>query len=438
MTTRAHIATYIPSLPRRAWTLLAADAASAVGSGLVLPFLIIYLHAVRELSLGVASLALSALAGAGFVGGPVAGMLVDRWGARLTLMTALVVSAAGSAWLAFVTTAWEAFGAAAVFGLGVAAFWPAMHSTLASAVSRVQRSSVFSVHYSTLNAGLGVGGVIGGLVVDVRSPFTFQAIFLLDGLTFLLFGASLLFMRDVGRRVAASTARDEPRAGYLTVLADKLFLRVFLLMTLLVTIGYGQLTSIWPAFVAGDGGSTTRVVGFAFGANTFLIVGAQLVVLKKMAGRRRTRGVVALAGLWAASWLVTLGGGGLGGGVAAALAFVLAMALFALGETFMSPSLPPMVNDLAPDRLRGRYNAVYSMSWSIGEVIGPALAGLALAAGLARPFLGALAAACGLVAVAALRLERRLPSNANLVAGIEGVSLEEPPSKEPTVGAHAP
>ncbi|CAN5763010.1 hypothetical protein BH18ACT15_BH18ACT15_12780 [soil metagenome] len=437
MTTKARISAYVPSLPRRAWTLLGADAASAVGSGLVMPFLIIYLHAVRGLSVGVASLALSALAAAGFVGGPVAGLLVDWLGARRTLVSALVVAAAGSAWLAFVTTLWEAFGAAAVFGLGIAGFWPAMHSTLASAVSRVQRSSVFSVHYSTLNAGLGVGGVIGGLVVDVQSPVTFQAIFLLDGLTFLVFAASLLFMPDVGRRVTTSAARDEPRVGYLAVLADRLFLRVFLLMTLLVIIGYGQLTSIFPAFVTGDGGSTTRVVGFAFGANTFLIVGAQLVVLKKMAGRRRTRGVLALAGLWAASWLLTWGAGGLGGGAAAAVAFVAAMALFALGETFMSPSLPPMVNDLAPDRLRGRYNAVYSLSWSIGQVAGPALAGLALAAGLAGPFLGTLAAACGFLAVAALRLERRLPVHANLVAAGVEIPPDDSHSTQP-VGVNAP
>jgi MFS family permease len=435
---KTRVGGFVPALPRRAWTLLGADAVSALGSGLVMPFLIIYLHAVRHLSIGVASLALSAVAAAGFLGGPVSGLLVDRLGGRLALMAALVISAGGSAWLAFVSAPWEAFGAAAVFGVGIAAFWPAMHSTLASAVSVAQRSSVFSVHYSTLNAGLGVGGVIGGLFVDVQSPGTFQAIFLLDSLTFLIFAAGLLFMPDVGGRVTSTAEEDEPRVGYLKVLADKLFLRVFLLMTLVVTIGYGQLSSIFPAFVTGDGESTTRVVGFAFGANTFLIVGAQLVVLKKMAGRRRTRGMVALAVLWAASWLLTWGAGGVGGGTLAAAGFIAAMALFALGETFMSPSLPPMVNDLAPDRLRGRYNAVYSMSWSIGQVVGPALAGAALAAGLAGPFLGMLAASCGLVVFAALRLERELPRHANLVAeGGEASPKETGPPRE-TVSAHAP
>jgi len=93
----------VPELPRDGWTLLAGDAVSAVGSGLTLPFLLVYLHGVRGLGLGEAGLALSMVALAGFAGNPVGGSLVDRVGGRAALLMGLVFATAGSAFLAFVT-----------------------------------------------------------------------------------------------------------------------------------------------------------------------------------------------------------------------------------------------------------------------------------------------------------------------------------------------
>jgi Na+/melibiose symporter-like transporter len=50
----------VPRLPRAAWGFLAGDALSAIGAGMTLPFLVVYLHAVRGLSLVLAGIALGA------------------------------------------------------------------------------------------------------------------------------------------------------------------------------------------------------------------------------------------------------------------------------------------------------------------------------------------------------------------------------------------
>ena len=42
--------------------------------------------------------------------------------------------------------------------------------------------------------------------------------------------------------------------------------------------------------------------------------------------------------------------------------FAAANVAFALGETLVSPTLPAIVNDLAPDSLRGRYNGAYVLA----------------------------------------------------------------------------
>src|SRR6266511_5763293 len=113
----------VPELPRGAWTLVAGDAVSGIGSGLTLPFLLVYLHQVRGFGLGEAGLALSMVALAGFAGNPVGGSLVDRVGGRAALASGLAFSAAGSACLAFVIEPWQAYAAAATLGFGLAVVW---------------------------------------------------------------------------------------------------------------------------------------------------------------------------------------------------------------------------------------------------------------------------------------------------------------------------
>jgi MFS family permease len=121
------------------------------------------------------------------------------------------------------------------------------------------------------------------------------------------------------------------------------------------------------------------------------------------------------------TWAVTLIAGDLGGGAAAVALFAAAVAIFALGETFLSPALAPLVNDLAPDRLRGRYNAVYTLGLTTGYILGPVIAGAVLGAGHSRAFFLALIAACGAGALFALELRRHLPPVVDLVGGFPAV-----------------
>jgi len=67
-----------PQLPRPVWLLEAGGVANSVGNGIAIPFLIIYLHEVRDFGLGTAGLVVATLFGAGLIAGPVCGRLVDR------------------------------------------------------------------------------------------------------------------------------------------------------------------------------------------------------------------------------------------------------------------------------------------------------------------------------------------------------------------------
>jgi MFS family permease len=417
----------VPELPRGAWTLLAADAVSAVGSGMTLPFLLVYLHQVRGLGLGVAGLALSTVALAGFAGNPVGGSLADRVGGRTALITGLSFCACGSAWFAFVTHPWQAFAASATLGFGAAIVWPARTALLATVVPADLRSSAYALQHATTNAGLGAGALLAALIIDTSSAGTFQALYLLDAASFVAVVpiVARLCVAATGTGRAAATA---PRGAYRTILRDRAFLRLWALTALIVAFGYAQYSAAFPAFATGEAGLDAHQLAFAFAVNTVAVVVAQLPVLGVLRGRRRTSALAFAFAATGIAWAIVLAGGGAPSPATAATLFAVAMVALAIGETAVSPSAPALANDLAPDALRGRYNGVYTLAWTTGFAAGPALAGAMLAAGQASVLMLTLIAACALGATGSLRLARHLPPGVDVVDGVEPDALLQEPA----------
>jgi MFS family permease len=420
----ARFRSLVPELPRAAWVVLGGHALSAVGTGLTLPFFLVYLHAVRGIDLRLAGLALATIPFASLVGNPVGGALADRIGPRNTVILGLVTSAVGAVAVTGVSVTWHGLAAAALVGLGAAVTWPAQDALLATVVRPDQRSGAFALRLATLNAGFGVGALVAATIVDFSSPGSFVLLYALDAASFLAFVPILLLLVPKGGR-GGRGGREATvgRGGYAQVLRDRVFVRVWALAALVVAVSYGQYHSSFPGYATGPGGISASTLSLAFAANTLTVVAAQLLVLKLLTGRRRTRAVMLACGCWAATWTVTLAAGQLGGGTAVAM-FVLAMAIFAVGETLLAPTLPAVVNDLATEELRGRYNGLSTLAWTVGFMVGPVIAGFSLSAGRASALFGGLVGACGLAALAAWRLERHLPAEANVVGR---VAVAEPP-----------
>lgn len=54
----------------------------------------------------------------------------------------------------------------------------------------------------------------------------------------------------------------------------------------------------------------------------------------------------------------------------------LGMIVFAIGETMLQPVGSALVNDIAPEHLRGRYNAASGLSWGVAGTLAPAITAL--------------------------------------------------------------
>jgi MFS family permease len=392
-----------PHLARPVWLVQAGGVVNSLGNGVVFPFIVIYLHNVRGISFAAAGLALSVGAVGALVAGIAAGTLVDRVGGRNTLLLGLLLQAMAFVLFPLIRESWHAFALLAVEGAGTACFWPGQ-STLLSRLAPSKTHSAFALQRISMNLGLGLGGVIGGLIASTQHPRSFTVLFLLDAVTFLVFVALLATIKEPAAEPSVETREA---TGYRAVLRDRNFVALMALNVVFVAVGY-EIFALLPPFAKNYADVSERWVGLMWFANTLLIVLIQLPVAKALEGRRRMAALALMCLLWTISALIVLAGGLWLTATAAALVFVGATLVFGVGETLQGPTQAPLVADLAPDRLRGRYFALGSMSWSAGSILGPAVGG---------PLLGwhpslvwiISAIVCVLAALGCLALERRLP-----------------------------
>jgi MFS family permease len=417
----AYFGSLAPRLPLAVWTLQAGGLANAFGSGVVVPFAIIYLHDVRGISLTVAGLAASASALGALPAGAAGGALADRFGPRRILSAALLVQAVAIACFPWIRAGWHAVVLQLALGAGGGAFWPAQSSLLALVTPDDQRHVAFAQQRVAVNLGFGIGGVVAGAIAVASEPATFTILFAIDAVTFLAFAILLA-------RVPSPHATHHEAAGgsYAAVLRDRAFVGLFLLNTLFVAAGIVPLLYLLPVYAKNVAGVSEQAIGLIFFANTITIVLIQLRVARVLEGRRRMRAFALMGAVWSATWLAvvatveTLD--------ATAVAFVLAGAAAVLGaaECVHGAVHGPLVADLAPPAMLGRYMALGSLSWQLAFVVGPAIGGALLDAHRVGVWI-LVSVACAAAAAWSLVLERSLPPQARRTPAAGAAAPQDAP-----------
>jgi MFS family permease len=383
---------------------------SALGRGMTLPFLYIYLTEVRHLSGGTVGLLIGWFGLFTLVIAPLGGTLIDKLGARRVILPLLLVEAVGVGSLALVTNVWQTWAALTVCALGGGVIWAGQNTIFSSLTGEHERQKVFGLQFALLNLGIGVGSAVSGSIVDVTRPATFQVVYVIDMLCYLAPFLILLSMPTVGHRLVepGPAAANGKEKGYGEVLRHRPFRRLVTFSLLLTVSGYAQLEVGFTGFATKVAEVSPRIIGYAFTANTLVIVLAQLVVIKKLEGRSRSKALAGVGAIFGVAWLV-LGAAGLIDGTSAfvSAAGVIAFgAIFAVGETLLSPISPALVNALATDELRGRYNALSGMVWGVSGIVAPVSAGPLLAANLGGVWIILVTCGCLAASVLALSLRR--------------------------------
>jgi MFS family permease len=392
-----------PDLPRPVWLLQLGGLLNFFGNGIVFPFLVIYLHDVRGFSLSTAGLVVAVSSAAQLTAGVAAGPIIDRVGPRLTLTVGLVMQAVGFGLFPLVREPWHAFVLIAIEGAGSAGFWPSQSTLMSRLVSDARRHAAFALQRATMNLGIGIGGVVGGLIASVAHPSSFTILFAIDAVTFLAYIGAVAFIPDGPVEHAEGAAPST----YGAVLRHKTFLALWTLNFVFVAAGISMF-NLLPPFVRDHAGVSEREIGFFFLANTLVIVLVQLPLAHWIEGRRRMRALALMPVMFAVSWLIVDAAGYWLTATTAFSMLLVAAVILGVAECFHGPAHIALVADIGPPHLRGRYFAVHSLSWGLAGTVGPALGGWILER---RPFaLWPLAAAVCLVAAGvALALDRLLP-----------------------------
>jgi MFS family permease len=365
-------------LPRVVLLLQAGNAFSWFGYGLILPFEIIYLHQFRGFSTATAGLVLAAILGAGTLVTLPSGALLDHFRAKPILIAANIASALGYAGLAFVDRPWQAFACAVIGGAGVGVTRTANQTLLITLIAPEQRVASFALGRAAQNLGLGLGAAVAGFVVssaqDLRS---FQELYLFDAITYV--ALALVVEAVVPNRRAAAANPGTEGGGFRAVARDRRFLIVIAVNLILIIVGYALFANILPPFVKAHTHVGPGAIGILFVFNTFFVAIAQLPATRLFKRMRRARTFAAASGLFAIALLGVLPATLIHSELGATALLCGVATVIAIGECVHSVVLGPLVADLAPPHLLGRYMSVFSLMVTGGFAIGPAIGGAVLA-----------------------------------------------------------
>jgi MFS family permease len=403
-------------LSRELWLIQIGIFLNTFGWGAVLPFEVIYLHDGRGLSLGTAGLVVGTLTGAAVVSAPPAGRLIDRVGARTTAVAAGSALAAGYAGLAFAHSAGAAFAAAVIGGVGNGALSPAQTTLLVTLTRREYRHRATAVSRVCTNAGFGLGGAAGGLCA-AHGLNGYVLLFLLNAATYLVYVIVL---------VACVPHEDAPEplpGGYRHVVRDRAFVQLALANVAVIGVGWGVLPWVVPPFATRELGVGPTGIGMLMLANAATVVVVQVPVARFSEGRRRVVMMATGSIVFAAACLLILSVRALDGFMLAAL--VVGSIAIGIGECFHSAALGPLVADLAPPGLRGRYQAGIGLSWWLGLALAPTVGTQLLTVSASLTFVTFAAAAVG-AAIMLLALEARLPHEARSTPSPALISIRRP------------
>lgn len=336
-----------------------------------------------------------------------AGVMTDRLGRRPTMLIAQLSTAASVALLGFMTDPVAIAVVAGLVGLASNASRPAVQAMMADIVAPEDRVRAFSLNYWAINLGFAISSTAAGLIAE----HGYLALFLGES-TLVLACALVVFWKLPESRPATSTPGGPDATGpapapvsMRTVLRDGRFMTVVGL-NLLLALLFQQAYVSMPVSMGQDGFSSADF-GLVIAVNGVLIVLLQIPVTRFIEHRSPALLLIGSA---------LLAGYGFGLTALAGSVAMYAVAVWTLGEIINSPTQMGLVVRLSPLHGRGRYQGMYSLSWSVAALVAPLLGGVVIDQYGADALWAGCAAVGTLAAVGYGLLLRNLPEESGTVA----------------------
>ncbi|ORT58877.1 MFS transporter [Streptomyces sp. CB03238] len=354
----------VSGLPRAFWWLWASTLINRLGA-FVATFTALYLTLDRGYSASYAGLVASLHGLGGVVSSLGAGVMTDRLGRRPTLLIAQVSTAVSVAVLGFMQHPVAIAAVAFVVGAASNASRPAVQAMMADIVRPEDRVRAFSLNYWAINLGFAVSSAGAGFIAE----YSYLAGFLGEAVLTLTCAVLIYAKLPESRPAQVPLAPGKtvaPGTGMGTVLRDGRFMGVVglsFLISLIFQQGYVGL----PVAMGTDGFGAADF-GLAMAVNGVLIVTLQIPVTRYIEHRDPRR-------LLIVSSLLAGYGFGLTAFAGSVAAYALTVCVWTLAEIVNAPTQTGLAVRLSPVHGRGRYQGVYTMSWSAAALVAPLMSG---------------------------------------------------------------
>ncbi|HJR78752.1 MAG TPA: MFS transporter [Anaerolineales bacterium] len=357
--------------PHLFWVIVGTLFIDAIGSTLLFPFFALYITRKFGVGMTEAGILLGMSSLFGLIGSMIGGALTDRFGRRRLILFGLIFSALSSLLFGL---AWDVkilYFLVIFVGLLSRIANPAYDAMLADIVPEAKRQEAFGITRVAFNYAWIFGTALGGLIA-ARS---FLALFLIDaGLS--LFVASILFVflpetqAAVHREEKKSESLLKTASGYGTILRDLGYMS-FTIAGMIVLIIYQQQYSSLPVYLQNLHNIDSRSYGIMLAISGLEVVLFQIWISRVI--RKYPPFLMMMLGS-----LFFMAGFTMIGIVRSLGFFTLAIIIATIGEMILFPTTKALAISFARDDMRGRYMAVYDLSWTLPATVGPAAAGLIL------------------------------------------------------------
>ncbi|WP_051366239.1 MDR family MFS transporter [Hamadaea tsunoensis] len=350
-------------MPATFWYLWLGTLINRLGAVAIL-FLEIHMVDGYGFSATFAGLVLGLYGGGMALGSLAGGVLADRWGRRKTLLTANVLGVVTALALGFTERAPVMAAMALVYGLWNGLGRPAYSAILVDILGPAKRMRGMNLNYWAINLGFSGAAMFAGLLAHTPRIVVFALNATVLAITTVIVAVKV---PDTTPGPSAHAVKDET-GGIGLVLRDRTFMMfVALNLGLWILI---ESCKLLPIAMVNEGIDPANY-GKIIAVNGIMIVTGQLFVPRLVSGRRRTHVLIAAALLVA----VGMGAVAVAGSVGA---LALTVAVWTLGEMLNAPVNGAYIADLSRPAMRGRYQGVASMSFTLANFFAPVIGGFVL------------------------------------------------------------
>jgi MFS family permease len=356
------------NFPKSYWLLIVVAFIDSLGSSFLYPFFALY--ATQKFGIGMADVGImfAIFAITNLIGNFFSGAVSDAVGRKPVVIFSLIASALSSLLMGLINQLFIFYIGAGLVGLFGSVGAPTQQVMIADLLPQEKRTEGFSIWRMAFNLSMMVGPVLGGLIA-ARS---FVALFIADAV-FSLITAALVIkgLPEIKPPSSGAAAETEDAVqslgGYRQILRDGLFL-IFMLVSILINMVGVQLSSTLSVFLRDVHTITPEQYGILLSINATMVVTLQFWIT------RRLKAVPLLLSMALGS-IFYAAGFALYGFVSGYLLFIVAIIIITVGEMILSPSAQSLVIQFAPENMRGRYMALYELTWFLPFAAGSYAAG---------------------------------------------------------------